>query len=107
METRHRLGGLLCLVIAAAAFWWGIWSPLQQADAGAATIRWAPRLMLLVSMCVVFGVFFLATGGRYPYRDAERQTFTPVGWVLVSVFAVVSLGGYYGMTVALSSMGYR
>lgn len=106
-DTGYRLGGLLCLAIAAGAFWLGIWSPLQSAQVGVETVRWMPRVAVLVALCAVFGVFFLATGGRYPYRDVERQTLTPVGWTLFVVVAVAALGGFFAMDASLRTMGYQ
>jgi hypothetical protein len=107
METRYRLGGLLFLAIAAAAFWLAIWQPLQQAGAGIAQVEWMPRVTVLVAVCVVFGVYFIVTGNRYPYRDVERKTLTPVGWVLFAIVAVAAFGGFFAMDGTLRSMGYR
>lgn len=105
-DMRYRLGGLLCLGIGAAAFWLAIWRPLQDAQAGAATVAWMPRVAVLVALCLVFGVFFLATGGRHAYRDVERQTLTPVGWGLFGVAAILALCGFFAMDAALRSLGY-
>ncbi|WP_182422063.1 hypothetical protein [Aureimonas sp. ME7] len=105
-DTRYRLGGLVCLAIAAGAFWLGIWSPLQDAQIGVETVLWVPRISVLVALCAVFGVFFLATGGRYPYRDVERQTLTPVGWALFAVVAVAAFAGFFATDVMLRSLGY-
>jgi succinate dehydrogenase hydrophobic anchor subunit len=107
MEARYRLGGVLCLLIAAAVAWLAIWRPLQDASAGAEIVRWMPRATVLVALCVVFGVYFMATGNRYPYRDVERQTLTPVGWVLIAVVAIAGLIGFFSMDAALRSMGYQ
>ena len=107
MGTKYRFGGVLCLLIAAAVAWLGLWQPLQHASAGDQIVRWMPRLTVLITLCVVFGVFFLATGGRHPYRDEARQNLTPVSWALFAIVAVAGLAGYFGMASALSSMGYR
>ncbi len=66
-----------------------------------------PRLTVLITLCLVFGVFFLATGARHPYRDEARQPLTPLGWAMFAIVAVAGLAGYVGMASALSSMGYR
>ena len=107
MEAKYRLGGVLCLVVAAAVTWLAIWRPLQDASAGAEIVRWMPRTTVLVALCAVFGSYFLVTGNRFPYRDAHRQTLTPVGWVLFVVVAITSLAGFFGMDAALRSLGYQ
>ena len=107
MNPKYRLGGALCLILAAAVAWLGIWQPLQHASAGDDIVRWMPRITVLVALCAVFGLFFLTTGARYPYRDEARQTLTPVGWALFVVVAVAGMAGYFGMDSALSAMGYR
>ncbi|WP_245314357.1 hypothetical protein [Rhizobium sp. R634] len=81
--------------------------PLHDASLGAEMIAWMPRATVVVGLCLVFGVYFLATGNRYPYRDVERQTLTPVGWTLCAVIGIVALAGFFGMDMMLRSMGYR
>jgi hypothetical protein len=103
----HRLGGILFLAIAAGAAWFGIHRPLQSAEAGIDVVRWMPKITVLIGMSAVFGLFFLLTGNRHPYRDVARQTLTPVGWVLCGIVAVVALGGYFWMDQTLRGMGYR
>jgi hypothetical protein len=107
MDVKYRLGGVLCLVVAAAVAWLGLWQSLQHASVGDEVVRWMPRITVLVALCVVFGLFFVVTGGRYPYRDEARQNLTPVGWALFAVVAVAGFAGYFGMAAALSSTGYR
>ena len=63
-------------------------------------------MTVVVAMCLVFGVWMLATGGRYPYRNVERQTLTPIGWVLIAVVAAAALGGYFAVDAALRARGY-
>ncbi len=92
MEAEYRLGGVLCVLLAGAIVWQGIWLPLQQASLGADSITWMPRATVVIGLCLVFGVYFLTTGNRYPYRDVARQTLTPVGWVLCAAIGIVALG---------------
>lgn len=103
----YRIGGVLCLWIAAAATWFGIYQPLQSAEAGSDWVKWMPKVTVLIGMALVFGLFFVFTGNRYPYRDVERQTLTPVGWILFGIVAAVALGGYFWMDLTLRGMGYR
>lgn len=107
MEAKYRLGGVLCALVAGAIAWQGIWLPLQQASLGADSITWMPRATVVIGLCLVFGVYFLTTGNRYPYRDVARQTLTPVGWVLCAAIGIVALAGFFGMDMLLRSMGYE
>jgi hypothetical protein len=107
MEARYRLGGVLCLLLAGAIGWQAIWQPLQAASLGSDAITWMPRATVVIGLCSVFGLYFLATGNRYPYRDIARQTLTPVGWVLCAMIGIVALAGFFGMDMMLRSMGYQ
>jgi hypothetical protein len=106
-NLKYRLGGCLALAIAAGAAWFGIYQPLQSAGTGAELVRWMPKITVLISLAAVFGVFFVLTGDRYPYRNVERQTLTPTGWVLFGIVAVAALAGYFWMDFTLRGMGYR
>ena len=106
-DLKLRLGGVVCLLVAAAVAWWGVWLPLEEARAGAAEVRWPLRVVVLVPLAAVFGLFFLIAGARYPYRDAARQTLTPVGWALFAVIAVAALSSYLWVSTTLSALGYR
>lgn len=106
METKYRIGGMVCLVVATALFWIGILIPLHRATEQAEIVRWIPRTSVIVALCVVFGIYFVATGNRYPYRDEARQTLTPVGWALFVVVAAAGAAGYFGMATTLTAMGY-
>ena len=106
-DIRYRLGGFLLLLVAAAVGWLGVWRPLQEAANGALVVTWPLRAVVLVPLATLFGLFFLTTGDRYPYRDVEKQTLTPVGWVLLGVAGASALAAYFGMSHILASMGYR
>lgn len=103
----YRFGGALCLLIAAGAAWFGVYQPLQSAAGKAEVVTSMPKVMVLISVATVFGVFFIFTGDRYPYRNVEKQTLTPVGWVLFGITAVAAFGGYFWMDAMLRGMGYR
>ena len=107
MQSKYRIGGIFCLLLAGAIAWQAIWLPLHDASLGAEMIAWMPRATVVVGLCLVFGVYFLATGNRYPYRDVERQTLTPVGWTLCVAIGIIALAGFFGMDMMLRSMGYR
>ncbi|MDR6820278.1 hypothetical protein J2X76_005475 [Neorhizobium sp. 2083] len=106
-EVKYRLGGLLVLIVGAVVAWSAIWQPLQQAELGVDTVAWMPRIVVLLAVCAVFGLYFLLTGNRYPYRDVERSTLTVAGWLLFAITAVAALGGFFWMDMTLKSLGYR
>ncbi|EJB07852.1 hypothetical protein Rleg9DRAFT_6873 [Rhizobium leguminosarum bv. trifolii WSM597] len=107
MEARYRIGGVFCLLLAGAITWQAVWLPLHDASLGADMITWMPRATVVIGLCLVFGIYFLATGNRYPYRDVERQTLTSVGWTLCVLIGIVALAGFFGMDMMLRSMGYQ
>ncbi|MBP2445253.1 hypothetical protein [Rhizobium leguminosarum] len=107
METRYRIGGVFCLLLACAITWQAVWLPLHDASLGADMITWMPRATVVIGLCLVFGIYFLATGNRHPYRNVERQTLTPVGWTLCVLIGIVALAGFFGMDMMLRSMGYQ
>lgn len=106
-EIKYRLGGLLVLLIGAAVAWSAIWQPLHQAQLGADTVAWMPRIVVLLAVCAVFGLYFLLTGNRYPYRDVERSTLTVAGWILFAITAVAAVAGFFWMDTTLKSLGYH
>jgi flagellar biosynthesis protein FliQ len=106
-EVKYRLGGLLALVVGAAVGWSAIWQPLQQADLSADTVTWMPRVVVLLAVCAVFGLYLLFTGNRYPYRDVERSTLTTAGWILFAIIAVAAVTGFFWMDMTLKSLGYH
>ncbi|WP_117195992.1 hypothetical protein [Rhizobium terrae] len=105
-EMKYRLGGLLVLLVGAAVAWVAIWQPLHQAQLGADTVAWMPRIVVLLAVCAVFGLYFLLTGNRYPYRDVERRTLTTAGWILFAITAAAAIAGFFWMDMTLKSLGY-
>lgn len=106
-EMKYRLGGLLVLLVGTAVGWSAIWQPLHQAQLEADAVTWMPRIVVLLAVCAVFGLYFLVTGNRYPYRDVERSTLTTAGWILFAITAVAGLGGFFWMDMTLKSLGYN
>ena len=103
----YRLGGLLCLAIGLAAGWWGIWQPYQQALAGAAEVQYSLKVFVLVPVALIFGLFFVIVGDSVPYRNAEAQTFTPAGWLLMAIVAIGSGAAFWWFKQAFEAMGYH
>lgn len=106
-DLRNRLGGLLACAIGAGAGWWGIWLPLQAARAHAPEVRYQTSIFVLVPLAIVFGLFLLIGGSKWPYRDAERQTLTPVGWALLAMVAIASGLSFFWLTSTFAELGYR
>ena len=69
----YRLGGLLCLAVAAGFGWLFIWQPLQLAEAGAAEIDYSVKAFVFVPFAAVYGLFFLIVRASVPYRYEDRQ----------------------------------
>ncbi len=105
-EIRYRLGGMLILLVGLVMAWVAVWQPLHQAELGADTVTWMPRIVVIIAVCAVFGLYLLVTGNRYPYRDAERQSLTTAGWILFSITAVTALAGFFWIDATLKSLGY-
>ena len=103
---KARLLGLACLLVAAAAAWWGIWQPLQQAAGQEDRVRYSLTVFVLVAGAGVFGLFFALFGDSVPYRDAARQRFTAAGWVLVLLMAVGSGAGFWWFKGRMEALGY-
>ena len=106
-EVKYRLGGLLVLIVGAAVGWSAIWQPLQQAELAADSVIRMPRVVVLLAVCAVFGLYLLFTGNRYPYRDVERSTLTTAGWILFAIIAVAAITGFFWMDMTLKSLGYH
>jgi hypothetical protein len=102
----HRLGGLFCLAIAAAAGWFFIWLPLEQARAGAAEVEYSIKAFVFVPFAAVFGLFFLLFGDSVPYRNAARQNFTAAGWLLFLIAAAASGAGFWWFKAQFDALGY-
>ena len=105
-DTRYRLGGAALVVVGVAFAWWAIGTPLARAAEGAETISWQLRAVVIVPAALVFGLFLLIAGDRHPYRNAEQQTLTPVGWALIAAVAVSTAVLYFWMQGRLASLGY-
>lgn len=95
------------LVVAALFGWYAIWLPLQEAREGAEIVRWSPRAGVILWLCIVFGVYLAVTGNRYQYRNIERQTLTPLGWLLIAVVAIGGLATFFYMDMSMHASGYR
>lgn len=102
----YRLGGLLCLAIAAGFGWFFIWLPLQAARAAEPEVEYSIKAFVLVPFAAVFGLFFLIFGDSVPYRNAEKQNFTAAGWALVLVAAVVSGAAFWWFKAQFDALGY-
>jgi len=106
-DLLYRLGGALLMVVGAAIGWLGILRPLQAAQAHAPTVSYDSKIFVVMPLCFVFGVFFLIGGARWPYRDAARQTLTPVGWGLMAVLAIAAGASFLWFSHQFDALGYR
>ena len=105
-DLKTRLGGVLVLSIGAVIGWFFILGPLHEAQAGAPTVRYSLKAMVLVPACLVFGLAFLVGGDKLAYRDAERKRLTPLGWVLVAIFAAAVALCYWWFKQQFAALGY-
>jgi drug/metabolite transporter (DMT)-like permease len=103
----YRIGGLICLVAAAAFGWFFIWLPLQQAQAHAAEVEYSVKAFVFVPFAAVFGVFFLIFGDSVEYRNVEKQTPTAAGWVLFLIAMVAGGLGFWWFDSQFSALGYH
>jgi hypothetical protein len=102
----HRLGGLLCLLVAAAFGRFFIWQPLQQAQSHAPEVEYNIKAFVLVPFAAVFGVFFLLFGDSVPYRNAQKQNFTAAGWNLFIVAMGASGLAFWWFKAWFAALGY-
>lgn len=102
----YRLGGLLCLAVAAAFGWFFIWQPLQAAQAQAPEVEYSIKAFVLVPFAAVFGLFFMLFGDGVPYRNVEKQTPTAAGWMLFLVAGVVSGLAFWWFKARFEALGY-
>lgn len=102
----HRLGGLVCLIGAGGFGWFFILKPLQAAQAHAAEISYNNKIFILAPALVVFGLFFLIAGDRWPYRDVEKQRPTTAGWILLAVTAIAAIAGFWWFDQQFKALGY-
>ncbi len=105
-DLKARLGGLLVLAIGALIGWFFILGPLHEAQAGAATVRYSLKAMVLVPACLVFGLAFLVRGNKLAYHDAQRKRLTPTGWMLTALFAVLAALFYWWFKQQFAALGY-
>lgn len=106
-DLRNRIGGLLACAVGAVLAWHEIWLPLQAARAGAPEVRYQTTIFAIVPLLIVFGLFLLIGGARWPYRDVERQTLTPAGWTLMAVVAISAGLSWYWLTSTFAALGYQ
>ncbi|HKX79292.1 MAG TPA: hypothetical protein VJM34_12305 [Novosphingobium sp.] len=102
----YRLGGLLCLAVAAGFGWLFIWQPLQLAEAGAAEIDYSVKAFVFVPFAAVYGLFFLIVGASVPYRYEDRQNFTPAGWIVLFMAATASGLAFWWFQARFDALGY-
>lgn len=105
-DLKARLGGLLALVVAGVIGWWAIWTPWQDALHHQAQISYDLKAFVTTPALVVAGLFFLIFGNSVPYRDVEKQSLTPAGWILVIVIGVAALAGWWWFHTQIASQGY-
>jgi len=103
---KARLFGLLCLIVAALAAWWGIWEPLRAAAAQETRVRYSLGVFVLVSAGAVFGLFFLIFGNSVPYRHTERQSPTRAGWALFALTAAAAAASFWWFKNEMTGHGY-
>ncbi|CAD2256570.1 hypothetical protein QSH46_018060 [Xanthomonas arboricola pv. juglandis] len=111
-----RLMGVLILLVGAAVAYWGVWMPLQQAQAGVAsiTLPGGIKLALLVPMCVVFGIGYVVGGGSFHQRmqntdpDKVRRwgKTSGTGWLLLLVSFAAAFALHQWMQNTLRALGY-
>lgn len=106
-DLLYRLGGVVVIGIGLAFGWFGILRPLQAAMHHAPEVRYSPKIFVLVPVCLVFGAFFLIGGATWPYRDAERKTLTPAGWMLMAAVAIAGLASFFWFQQQFAALGYR
>lgn len=102
----YRIGGLLCLALAAGFGWFFIWQPLEAVRAHAPEVTYSVKAFVLVPFAAVFGVFFLIFGDSLPYRNVERQMPTPAGWVLFALAALAGGLGFWWFDGQFKAQGY-
>jgi hypothetical protein len=51
-------------------------------------------------------ITFLVDGDKLAYRDAGRKRLTPLGWVLVAIFAAPAALCYWWFKQQFAALGY-
>jgi hypothetical protein len=106
-DLLYRLGGLVLFGGGLGLGWFEILRPLRAAMNHAPDVRYDTKIFVLVPVCLVFGMFFLAGGARWPYRDVERKTLTPAGWGLMAAVAIAGLASFLWFQQQFTALGYH
>jgi len=106
-DLRYRLGGVLAIAAAGGFGWFCSVKPRQAAQAHAPEVRYDVRTFVLVPACLVFGLFFIIGGAKWPYRDAETRRFTRAGWVLMAIVALAAAAGFFWFDGQFTALGYH
>lgn len=106
-DVKTRLGGLAFIAGGLLFGWMFIWSPYQDALSGAPEVRYHTKAFLLVPAALVIGAVMLTIGGKYQYRNAEKQQLTPLGWAIFALIAVLTGLGWWWLESQFSALGYR
>ncbi|WIX25597.1 hypothetical protein PUV44_01215 [Xanthomonas arboricola pv. corylina] len=111
-----RLMGVLIVLMGVALTYWGVWMPLEQARAGAQsiTLHGGMKLALLVPMCFVFGVGYVAGGESFHHRMQNTDPgkvrrwgkTSAIGWLLILGSFTASFGLYQWLQHTLRALGY-
>jgi hypothetical protein len=106
-DLKYRLGGMLAIAAAIGFGWFFIMKPLEAAHAHVAEVKYDARIFVFVPACLVFGLFFIVGGAKWPYRDAETRKFTRAGWALMAIVLLAGAAGYYWFDREFTALGYR
>ena len=106
-DLKYRLGGVLAIAAAIGFGWLFIMKPLAAAQAHVALVKYDPRIFVFVPACLVFGLFFVIGGARWPYRNVETKRFTRAGWALMAIVLLAGAAGDYWFDHAFTALGYR
>jgi hypothetical protein len=101
-----RLGGLVCIALAAGCAWFFIWLPLEAARAHSPEVQFSTKAFVLVPFAAVFGLFFMIFGDSVEYRNAEKQFPTAAGWVLFLLAMVAGGLGFWWFDAQFEALGY-
>ena len=106
-NLQYRLGGLLAIALGIGFGWFFIMKPLQAAYAHAPEVKYDARIFALVPACLVFGLFFVIGGAKWPYRNVEAKSLTRAGWVLMAIVALAAAAGFFWFDRQFAALGYR
>lgn len=106
-DLKYRLGGMLAIAAALGFGWFFIMKPLQAAYAHAPEVKYDVRTFVFVPACLVFGLFFVIGGAKWPYRDVETRRFTRAGWLLMTIVLIAGGAGYYLFDRQFTALGYH